>query len=220
MMNTTATSFRKNLFSLLDQAIKFNEPINISTKNGNAVILSADDYNELVETLKVSSNSVMREKIIDGLHTDVSDCVPETEVIWQMYQIVYTKKSLKDIPKLKEAGLATKAQIKRGLTVLEQCTAIKGCRSHVSQTAALLEYQEDQLTLVAGSRWKKAPNLSEKFLILMLRSFFLPEKLEKHLYLKRAYGKLIIVYITQRDCANCTKISKKQNVYCIKCLNM
>ena len=70
MMNTTATSFRKNLFSLLDQAIKFNEPINISTKNGNAVILSADDYDELVETLKVSSNSVMREKIIDGLHTD------------------------------------------------------------------------------------------------------------------------------------------------------
>lgn len=82
MMNTTATSFRKNLFSLLDQAIKFNEPINISTKNGNAVILSADDYNELVETLKVSSNSVIREKIIDGLHTGVSDCVPETEAIW------------------------------------------------------------------------------------------------------------------------------------------
>lgn len=82
MMNTTATSFRKNLFSLLDQAIKFNEPINISTKNGNAIILSADDYNELVETLKVSSNSVMREKILDGLNTAVTDCVPENEVIW------------------------------------------------------------------------------------------------------------------------------------------
>lgn len=82
MMNTTATSFRKNLFSLLDQAIKFNEPINISTKNGNAIILSADDYNELVETLKVSSNSVMREKIIDGLNTAVTDCVPENEVVW------------------------------------------------------------------------------------------------------------------------------------------
>lgn len=82
MMNTTATSFRKNLFSLLDQAIRFNEPINISTKNGNAIILSADDYNELVETLKVSSNSVMREKIIDGLNTAVTDCVPENEVVW------------------------------------------------------------------------------------------------------------------------------------------
>lgn len=82
MMNTTATSFRKNLFSILDQAIKFNEPINISTKNGNAIILSADDYNELVETLKVSSNSVMREKILDGLNTAVTDCVPENEVIW------------------------------------------------------------------------------------------------------------------------------------------
>lgn len=82
MMNTTATSFRKNLFSLLDQAIKFNEPINISTKNGNAIILSADDYNELVETLKLSSNSVMRKKIIDGLNTAVTDCVPEKEVIW------------------------------------------------------------------------------------------------------------------------------------------
>ena len=41
----------------------------------------------------------------------------------------------------------------------------------------------------------------------------MPEKLEKHLYLKRAYGKLIIVYITQRDCANCTK--NKQKAECI-----
>ena len=40
MLNTNITNFRKNIFSLLEQTIKYNEPVNISTKDGNAVIIS------------------------------------------------------------------------------------------------------------------------------------------------------------------------------------
>ena len=40
MLNTNITSFRKNVFSMLEQTIKYNEPLNISTKAGNAVVLS------------------------------------------------------------------------------------------------------------------------------------------------------------------------------------
>lgn len=82
MINTNATNFRKNMFEILEQTIKFNEPVNISTKNGNAVIISEDDYNGLIETLYLSSNPIMKQKIIDGLNTSLDDCLSEDEVKW------------------------------------------------------------------------------------------------------------------------------------------
>ena len=74
--------FRKNIFDLLEQTIRFNEPINVTTKNGNAVVLSEEDYNGLMETLHLSSIPGMKEKIMDGLKTPLSECVPESEVEW------------------------------------------------------------------------------------------------------------------------------------------
>lgn len=55
MLNTNATNFRKNMFELLDRTVKYNEPVSISTKNGNAVLISEDDYNSLMETLYLTS---------------------------------------------------------------------------------------------------------------------------------------------------------------------
>ena len=43
MTNVNVTNFRKDIYELLDQTIKYNEPINISTKNGNAIVLSEED---------------------------------------------------------------------------------------------------------------------------------------------------------------------------------
>ena len=82
MLNTNITNFRKNIFGLLEQTIKFNEPVNVSTKDGNAVIISEEDYNGLMETLYISSIPNMKEKIIEGLNTTISECVAEDEVEW------------------------------------------------------------------------------------------------------------------------------------------
>jgi PHD/YefM family antitoxin component YafN of YafNO toxin-antitoxin module len=82
MLNTNATSFRKDMFKLLEQTIKFNEPINISTKDGNAVVISEEDYNGLMETLYLSSMPEVKTAIIEGLKTSVSDCIPESEIQW------------------------------------------------------------------------------------------------------------------------------------------
>lgn len=82
MINTNITSFRKNLFSLIDQAIRFSEPVNISTKEGNAVLLSEDDYNALMETLYISSFPALKNRIIEGMQTPISECVSEDEVDW------------------------------------------------------------------------------------------------------------------------------------------
>lgn len=82
MLNTNITNFRKNIFGLLEQTIKFNEPVNISTKDGNAIMISEEDYNGLMETLYLSSIPTMKEKIVEGLRTPLDECLPENEVPW------------------------------------------------------------------------------------------------------------------------------------------
>ena len=44
MTTTNITNFRKNAFDYVEQTIKYNQPINITTKDGNAVLLSEEDY--------------------------------------------------------------------------------------------------------------------------------------------------------------------------------
>ena len=82
MLSTNITNFRKNIFGMLEQTIKFNEPVNISTKDGNAIVISEEDYNGLMETLYLSSIPAMKEKIIEGLKTPLDECLPDDEVQW------------------------------------------------------------------------------------------------------------------------------------------
>ena len=74
------TNFRKDVYELLEQTIKYNEPLNVSTKHGNAVIISEEDYNSLIETLYISSIPGLKEDIVEGLKEDIDDCVAEDEV--------------------------------------------------------------------------------------------------------------------------------------------
>ncbi len=80
MTNINVTNFRKNIYELLDQTIKYNEPINISTKNGNAILISEEDYNNLMETLYISSIPGLKEDIIKGMNEDIDECISEEEV--------------------------------------------------------------------------------------------------------------------------------------------
>ena len=82
MTNTNVTNFRKSIYSMLENAIKYNEPINISTKNGNAVVLSEEDYNGLMETVYLLSVPGMKEKLIEGKNTTAEECIEEDEVEW------------------------------------------------------------------------------------------------------------------------------------------
>lgn len=81
-MNTNITSFRKDIYNLLEQTIKYNEVINITTKNGNAVLLSEEDYNNLIATLEIENNKKLKEDIVKGMNEKLEDCVSEDEVDW------------------------------------------------------------------------------------------------------------------------------------------
>lgn len=82
MQNMNITNFRKNVFSVLEETVKYDEPVNISTKEGNAVLLSEADYNGLIETVYLLSIPGMKEELLEGLNTPLSECIPEDEVEW------------------------------------------------------------------------------------------------------------------------------------------
>ena len=82
MLNTNITQFRKNVFAMLENTIKYNEPINISTKSGNAILLSEEEYNGIMATLELSSNAELKKTLIDGMNTPLSECISKDEVVW------------------------------------------------------------------------------------------------------------------------------------------
>ena len=82
MNTTTVTNFRKNIYGMLEKTVRFNEILHIVTKDGNAVVISEDDYDSLMETLYLTSVPGMREKLIDGLQTPLDETVSEVLVEW------------------------------------------------------------------------------------------------------------------------------------------
>ena len=76
MTNTNITSFRKNIFSFVDQAVTYGEVINVNTKNGNAVLLSVEDYRNMMETLHLSVIPGMVESIQKAAEEPLDTCVP------------------------------------------------------------------------------------------------------------------------------------------------
>ncbi len=82
MTNINITNFRKDIYELLKRTIQFNEPVNVSTKDGNVVVLSEEDYNNLMETLYISSIPGLKEKITEGMNESLDDCISEDDVKW------------------------------------------------------------------------------------------------------------------------------------------
>lgn len=80
MTTTNITKARSDLFNLAERVVKFNDTINVATKDGCFVMLSEEDYNSIMETLYLCSIPNMQESIIEGLNTPIDDCV---EVDWE-----------------------------------------------------------------------------------------------------------------------------------------
>jgi prevent-host-death family protein len=63
----TASDARSNLYRLIDQANESHEPIIISGKRNNAVLIAEDDWKALQETLFLISIPGMKESILSGM---------------------------------------------------------------------------------------------------------------------------------------------------------
>ena len=79
MTTITVTEARANLFRLLDEVATTHEPILITGKRGNAILIAEEDWRAIEETMYLLSIPGMRESIVEGMKAPLEDFSDEVE---------------------------------------------------------------------------------------------------------------------------------------------
>ena len=74
-----ATEARANLYSLIDETANTHQPIVITGKRNNAILVSEEDWNAISETIYLLSIPEMRESIKEGLNENPEECSRELD---------------------------------------------------------------------------------------------------------------------------------------------
>ena len=82
MTTTTITNFRQNLFEYVKSAIEYNDIIDITTKDGNAVVMSKEEYNGLMETLYLLSHPKTAEEKIKKKNEPAEEFTSLEDIDW------------------------------------------------------------------------------------------------------------------------------------------
>jgi antitoxin YefM len=80
MTTLNVTEARANLYKLIEDTSVNHEPVVITSKHGNAVLLAEDDWNAINETLHLLSVRRMRESILEGMQESIDKSA--TELNW------------------------------------------------------------------------------------------------------------------------------------------
>ena len=79
MTTVNVTEARANLYKLIDDASVNHEPVVITGKRGNAVLLAEGDWKAINETLYLLSVPGMRTSIIEGMQENFDETSTELE---------------------------------------------------------------------------------------------------------------------------------------------
>jgi prevent-host-death family protein len=79
MSTLTISEARQKLFKLVDDLSASHEPVTITGKRNNAVLISESDWRVIQETLYLLSIKGMGKSIKKGLNTPLSECSEEIE---------------------------------------------------------------------------------------------------------------------------------------------
>ena len=74
MKTISATLARSNLYKVIDTALEAHEPIQITGKRGNAILISEVDWRAIQETLHLISIPGMRDSILAGMAEPLEKC--------------------------------------------------------------------------------------------------------------------------------------------------
>ena len=79
MRTINVTKARADLYNLLIEASESHEPIQITGKKSNAILVSEEDWRSIQETLHLISIPGMRKSIVEGLNADVESDTRELD---------------------------------------------------------------------------------------------------------------------------------------------
>ncbi len=65
---------KHKLAQIINETVLSHEPILLTSKNNNAVVISEQDWSDIQETLHILSVPGMRKKIKTGIETPLKDC--------------------------------------------------------------------------------------------------------------------------------------------------
>lgn len=77
MVNINISNARSELYKLASSCIKYNDVINISTKEGNVILISEDDYHSLIESLYLAGIKGVYEDIEEAVNTPTDELLKE-----------------------------------------------------------------------------------------------------------------------------------------------
>ena len=60
------------MFGSLENVTEYNDSIIVNTKKGNAVIISEEEYNSMIETIYLTSQKGLLDRIKEGEKEDIS----------------------------------------------------------------------------------------------------------------------------------------------------
>ena len=79
MSRLTVSEARANLYRLIDTTSESHEPVVITGKRHNVVLIAEEDWQAIQETLYLLSIPGMRKSIKKGRDTPLSDCDDDVE---------------------------------------------------------------------------------------------------------------------------------------------
>ena len=79
MQTLSASHARTNLYRLIDEASATHQPVVITGKRNNVVLVSLDDWSAIQETLFLVSIPNMRESIREGMNTPVTELASQLD---------------------------------------------------------------------------------------------------------------------------------------------
>lgn len=77
MLKINISNARSDLYKIASSCIRYNDVVNISTKEGNVVLLSEDDYNSLIESLYLARIKNVYEDIEEAVKTPTSEFIKD-----------------------------------------------------------------------------------------------------------------------------------------------
>lgn len=74
-----AVDCRSNLYRLIDKTAASHQPILITGKRHDAVLISSEDWSAVQETMHLLSVPGMREAILEGMAEPIDECAKELD---------------------------------------------------------------------------------------------------------------------------------------------
>jgi len=84
MKTMPVTKVRQNIYKIIEQVRENSEPIQITSRKGNAILISEEDWNAIQETLYLLSIPNLKESIMDADKTPLDEWKDEEDLGWNI----------------------------------------------------------------------------------------------------------------------------------------